>query len=93
MATVRPDTNKIVARMRGVKSEVRDELDSREARVQAVVDAHRFTGAVSRSLKVRTNRVDSTVSISDPVIVPINYGHVSRNGSWVEGIHAIEAAL
>ncbi|MFF3975278.1 DUF5403 family protein [Streptomyces sp. NPDC001828] len=93
MATVDPRLNSVVAHMPGVKQAVREELDERAARVQAVVDAHIFSGDLARSLTVRTNRVDSTVSIEDPMIHAINWGHRSRNGRWVNGIYVIEAGL
>ncbi len=94
MAQVYDWADEYVAHLRPVKKEVRRELKTRAARVRAVVAAHVDTGAVSRSLEVSTNYVDSVVSISDPAILSINYGHRhNRDGSWVEGIHAIEAAL
>ncbi|MCT2594225.1 DUF5403 family protein [Streptomyces sp. N2-109] len=93
MSSLRNDLNAKIAHMPGVKAAVRDDLESRATRVRAVVADHIHDGHVSASLKVRTNIVDSTVSISDPAIYAINYGHKSRNGSWVEGIHAIEAGL
>lgn len=93
MASVKPDIASIVAHLPGVKARVREELDDRAARVRAVVDAHRLTGALSRHLKVRTNRTDSTLTLEDPAVFAINYGHVAKNGRWVEGIHAIEAGL
>ncbi|MGP3940511.1 DUF5403 family protein [Streptomyces sp. 6N106] len=93
MATVRSDLDSIVAHMPEVKREVRKVLDASAARVRAVVDAHRHTGDLAGSLDVRTNLVDSTVEISDPAVYAINYGHVARDGSWVPGIHAIEAGL
>lgn len=93
MATVRRDLDALVAHMPGVREEVRRQLDTRAARVRAVVAAHRDTGALSASLEVETNAVDSTVSIADPHVLSINYGHVAPDGTWVPGIHAIEAAL
>ncbi|MBH1936502.1 DUF5403 family protein [Streptomyces sp. AV19] len=94
MATVRRDLASVVAHLPGVKVEVRRVLDERADRVRAVVDAHRRTGAVSRSLTVHTSRVDSTISLEDPAVLAINYGHIdARTGRWVDGIHAIEAAL
>lgn len=93
MATVKPNTNEKVAHMRGVKKGVRAELTARAARVRAVVNAHRDTGALKSSMSVRTNKTDSTVEISDPAVYAINYGHRAPDGSWVPGIHAIEAAL
>lgn len=93
MATVRPNTDELVAHLPGVKRAVRRELDGRADRVRAVVAAHRETGALSGSLEVRTNLTDSTVEISDPAVSAINYGHTAPDGTWVEGIHAIEAAL
>ncbi|MCZ0970745.1 DUF5403 family protein [Streptomyces albulus] len=44
MATVKPNTDSIVAHLRGVRDAVADELDQRADRVRAVVEAHRHTG-------------------------------------------------
>ncbi|WP_168171800.1 DUF5403 family protein, partial [Streptomyces noursei] len=41
-----------------------------------------------------TNRTDSTVTLEDPAVYAINYGHWARDGlTWVSGIHAIEAGM
>ena len=91
MATVRNDTDSIVAHLPGVKSAVKEELRGRARRVAAVVDAHRRTGQLKSG--TGTGYTDSHVYLEDPVVHAINYGHRARDGSWVEGIHAIEAAL
>ncbi|KWT60601.1 hypothetical protein ADL21_18285 [Streptomyces albus subsp. albus] len=94
MATVKPNLDAIVAHMPGVRDAVADELEHRADRVRAVVEAHRRTGALAAHTKVRTNRTDSTVTLEDPAVYAINYGHWARNGlTWVSGIHAIEAGL
>ncbi len=93
MATVKPNTNAVVAHLPGVRDAVRAELDQRAARVRAVVAAHVETGALSSSLDVEVSSTDSTVSLSDPAVIAINYGHTAPDGSFVPGIHAIEAAL
>ncbi|MFB7672945.1 DUF5403 family protein [Kitasatospora purpeofusca] len=85
--------NAMVAHLPGVRAAVRAELETRAARVAAVVAAHTRTGSLARGLKVTTDRTDSTVSISDPAILAINYGHTAPDGTPVPGIHAIEAAL
>lgn len=78
-----------------MRAAVRAELERRAARVRAVVDAHRDTGALSSSLTVETNTTDSTVSIADPAVYSINYGHwtAGESPTYVEGIHAIEAGM
>ncbi|MER7984227.1 DUF5403 family protein [Streptomyces noursei] len=93
MATVKPNTDSVVAHLRGVRDAVADELDHRADRVRAVVEAHRHTGALAAHTKVRTNRTDSTVTLEDPAVFAINYGHLAPNGRWVPGIHAIETGL
>ncbi|GAA1160916.1 hypothetical protein F4556_005185 [Kitasatospora gansuensis] len=85
--------NSRIAHLPSVRRAVRAELEERAARVQAVVAAHTATGALAASLKVVTDRVDSTVSIADPAVLAINYGHHAPDGTWVEGIHAIEAGI
>ena len=94
MAVVYPNTNDRVAHLPGVKRTVRNELRARAARVEAVVQAHRLTGELARGTGVRTGRTDSTVYMEHEAVHAINYGHVNHwDGSWVPGIHAIEAAL
>ncbi|UQA94928.1 DUF5403 family protein [Streptomyces halobius] len=93
MAEVKRNLDSIVAHMPGVRDAVADELESRADRVRAVVEAHRHTGALASGMTVRTNRTDSTVTLEDPAVVAINYGHLAPNGCWVAGIHAIEAGL
>ncbi|MFE6494126.1 DUF5403 family protein [Streptomyces sp. NPDC057748] len=93
MAWVDPRIEGIVAHLPAVVNKVSAELDERATRVEAVVVAHTKTGDLASSLKVERNRTDSTVSIADPWVIAINYGHRAVNGRWVEGIHAIEAAL
>ncbi|MEU7639876.1 DUF5403 family protein [Streptomyces sp. NPDC039016] len=91
MARVDPALDARIARLPTVRAVVRAELDSRAARVQAVVDSHVRTGRLRASLRVETNATDSTVSLSHPEILAINYGHTAANGRFAEGIHAIEA--
>ncbi|MBA0054294.1 hypothetical protein E0L36_26615 [Streptomyces sp. AJS327] len=93
MATVRNDLDSVVAHMPEVKDAVHVELETRAARVRAVLQAHRHTGALAANTTVRTNLVDSTVTMEDPAVLSINYGHKAVNGRWVPGIHAIEAGL
>ncbi len=93
MAHLNPRLNAQIAHLAPVRRAVRAELDIRAARVAAVVAAHTDTGALAGSLKVTTDRVDSTVSVSDPAVLSINYGHTAPDGTWVEGIHAIEAGM
>ncbi|MFD9813986.1 DUF5403 family protein [Streptomyces sp. NPDC059080] len=93
MASVNPRLDRLVAHMPEVTAEVRAEMARRAARVRAVVAAHVDSGALSRSLSVETNSVDSTVSIADPNVLAINYGHRTKSGRVVEGIHAIEAGM
>nr|WP_078970422.1 DUF5403 family protein [Streptomyces natalensis] len=95
MAYVDPRLSAIAAHLPEVKTQVRAELSRRASHVQAVVSAHVATGALARSLDVETNTTDSTVSIADPAVEAINYGHwtAGENPAYVEGIHAIEAGL
>ncbi|MGW1837080.1 DUF5403 family protein [Streptomyces sp. NPDC002067] len=93
MAEVKPNVNSIAAHLPGVRDAVADELEVRAARVRAVVDAHRHTGGLAAHTTVRTHRTDSTVTMEDPAVFAINYGHLAPNGRWVPGIHAIEAGL
>lgn len=91
MARVDRNLDARIAHLPSVRAAVRDELDARAARVQAVVDRHVRTGQLRASLRVETNATDSTVSIAHPLVLSINYGHAAPDGTWVEGIHAIEA--
>lgn len=93
MASLDPHMAARLAHLPAVRAAVAAELRDRADRVEAVVAAHTATGALAASLEVVVDRVDSTVSISDPAILAINYGHHTPDGRWVEGIHAIEAGL
>ncbi|MEV7925310.1 DUF5403 family protein [Kitasatospora sp. NPDC088779] len=93
MAKVKPNTNAVVAHLPEVRREIRTELERRAALVRAVVATHVATGALAASLKVEVDRTDSTVSIADPAVVSINYGHLAPDGRFIPGIHAIEAAM
>lgn len=93
MATLRRNLDADIAHMPGVREAVAEDLEARATRVRAVVAAHRRTGDLESGLTVRTNRVDSTITLEDAAVFAINDGHVSPSGSWVEGIHAIEAGL
>ncbi|KDN84378.1 DUF5403 family protein [Kitasatospora cheerisanensis] len=93
MASLDPNLAARLAHLPSVRAAVAAELRTRAQRVEAVVAAHTRTGALASSLQVVVDRVDSTVSISDPAILAINYGHRAPDGRWVEGIHAIEAGL
>ncbi|AIA05405.1 DUF5403 family protein [Streptomyces noursei] len=90
---MKSNLDSIVAHMRGVRDAVANELEHRADRVRAVVEAHRHTGALAAHTRVRTNRTDSTVTLEDPAVYAINYGHSAPNGRWVPGVHAIEAGL
>jgi len=92
-AVLHPNLTRITAGMREVKDEVKTELRERAARVQAVVDMHIRTGALASRTKVEVHTVDSIVVMSDPDVLAINYGHHAPNGTYVPGIHAIEAGL
>ena len=93
MARVYRNTNDVAAHLPGVRAAVSAELEGRAARVRAVVQAHRRTGRLAGGTDVRVGRTDAVVFISHPAVHAINYGHRDRGGGWVEGIHAIEAAL
>ncbi|MGW7270815.1 DUF5403 family protein [Streptomyces sp. NPDC054864] len=94
MADVINDLERIVARMPGVREAIADETDASADRVRSVVEVHRHDGDLARGMAVRVNRVDGVVSLEDPAVVSINYGHWARDGiTWVSGIHAIEAGL
>ncbi|AUG87142.1 hypothetical protein HOS58_gp10 [Streptomyces phage Attoomi] len=94
MAEVVNGLDRIVARMPGVREAVGDATEASGERVRAVVAAHRNTGALASGMDVKVHRVDGVVSLEDPAVVSINYGHWARDGvTWVSGIHAIEAGL
>ncbi|MFE3769932.1 MULTISPECIES: DUF5403 family protein [unclassified Streptomyces] len=91
MVRVNPALDAHIAHLAAIRAAVRAELEGRAARVQAVVDSHVRTGRLRDSLRVETSATDSTVSLSHPQILAINYGYIAANGRFVEGIHAIEA--
>ncbi|WP_172384861.1 DUF5403 family protein [Streptomyces sp. MNP-20] len=94
MASVVNNLDSIVAHLPGVRDGVADVAEERAERVRAVVEAHRRTGDLASGMDVRVNRTDGVISLEDPAVLSINYGHWARDGlTWVSGIHAIEAAL
>jgi len=93
MATVRRGLERRVARLPQVQAEldwVADEvLDA--AKTRAI--AHRDTGRLASSLKVKRGRVDRRVESDDPNILSIEYGHTdARTGKQVDGLHILSGA-
>lgn len=95
MASVEKGLDRRVAGMRGVQAELTEEAKQVEARAKAIRAQHYLTGR----LKVERTRgvVDRFVSLEDPNVLSIEYGHWSgtrgsANRTWVEGLHILAKA-
>lgn len=90
MAQVDRNLDRQVAGMRGVQAELTREARGIEARAQAIRAQHFDTGR----LKVERTRgaVDRFVSLEDPNVLSIEYGHFTKSGSFVPGLHILAKA-
>jgi uncharacterized protein DUF5403 len=93
MASVRQGLDKRLARLPQVLAELdqvaAEVLDTAKARAIA----HRDTGRLANSLKVKRGRVDRRVESDDPNILSIEYGHTDpKTGKHVAGLHILSGA-
>lgn len=91
MAWVDPDCNDIVAHLRGVKDAVGEEAGEIATRARRVLAQHHYTGA-SR-IVVTTQDTDRIVWLVDRAALSIEFGHTTRHGRDVEGVHALGRAV
>lgn len=93
MATVRRGLDKRVAKLPQVQAELdRVATEVLEA-AKARANAHRDTGDLADSLKVKRGRVDRRVESDDRNIVAIEYGHTdAKTGNPVAGLHLLSGA-
>lgn len=96
---LRNDLDEIVAKLPGVMASVDSEAGEIGGRANALLAAHRRTGAAH--IDVDTAGVDATVSLVDNTpqdsgalpAVAIEYGHTDkRTGEHVEGLYVITKA-
>lgn len=90
MAYVKPNIHKTVAGMPGVMQVLKAHATVMAGEIKAAAAPHRKTGAFEHGIKVRRHRKGYSVDLEDRHSASINYGHFTKTGEWVEGIHAIE---
>ncbi|MFD7101931.1 DUF5403 family protein [Streptomyces celluloflavus] len=93
MAELIRDLDAYIAHLPAVREEVLRHAEERAARIRAVAAGHQDTGEFVRSIKIHKGDVDTIIYSDDPAALSKNYGHQTRSGRMVEGIHAFEAGL
>lgn len=93
MGWVHPRTNEIVAGLPGVQAEVSALAVRQHAKVIAKASRHIDTGRLISNITIENHRKGKAIVFHDPAILSLNYGHHTKKGRWVEGIHIIEEAL
>jgi len=97
MATVRinSDCNSVVAHLPGVVASVAAKAAEGAARAEGILARHHRTG--DAHITVSHGTVDSFVNLVDssdkPAAAAIEFGHVTRHGRAVQGVHAITGAF
>lgn len=84
MASVRPNLDRMVAHMPGVRNEVSAEAQQVATRARALLAAHRHDGDSKIEVR-RAGGSDSIVSLVDPAAVSIEYGRgeYTRDGQVI----------
>ncbi|MFD8789271.1 MULTISPECIES: DUF5403 family protein [Streptomyces] len=93
MGWVHPRTNEIAAGLEGVQAAVEAQAHVQHSKVMAKAANHVDTGRLISNITVRRHNKGQAIVFKDPNILSINYGHFTKDGTWVEGIHIIEEAL
>ena len=92
---VDPNCDDIVAHLPGVKAEVYATAAEGQARAQAILDAHRYTGA-SR-ITLTHGSLDAFVSLDDTrgdhAAAAIEYGRSGGRGGATQGVFALAGAF
>jgi hypothetical protein len=95
MASVRinADCDSVVAHLPGVVEAVASEARGGARRAEAILSGHHRTGAAH--ITVTHGVTDSFVNLVDPggAAAAIEFGHTTKQGRGVEGIHAITGAF
>lgn len=95
MATVHidADCNGVIAHLPGVVAAVAAEATAGAARARSILAGHHHTGAAH--ITVTHGTTDSFVNLVDPggAAAAIEFGHTTKGGRAVQGIHAITGAF
>lgn len=90
MAWVHPRLDAVVAHLPGVTGAVRDAARPIAARARALLAAHYHEGH-SRIVVINQD-TDVLVCLEDEAALAIEYGHTTRSGRRVAGLHIIGRA-
>lgn len=94
VAVVYPGTDDYVSHLLGVRASLAAEGSKIAARARVLLAQHRDTGAAR--IEESSGRLDRFVSLSDergyPAAGAIEYGHLRRDGTFVEGLHVMARA-
>lgn len=83
--------NRKIAKLPGVRNAVYEKAQELGERSLSVLRAHYHSG--ESSIEVDKGKIDSTVTLVSDGAVPLETGHMARDGStWVEGVHAVSTA-
>lgn len=98
MATVYKGVGTKIARLPGVQPVLQTAADEIRAKAVALAGGHTDTGAYVSSLTVKTvpgkkGVRDRLIIADDPASTPIEFGHLTKSGTWVEGQYILTRAL
>ena len=98
MAEVYKGVGTKLAKLPGLQPVLQDTAEDIKAKAVALASGHRDTGAYASSLKVQSvpgkkGVTDRLVIADDPASVPIEFGHLTKSGKWVEGQYILTRAL
>lgn len=85
--------NRTIAHLGGVIAAVAAEAAAGAARAEGIMSGHHRTGAAH--ITVSHGSVDSFVNLVDPggAAAAIEFGHTTKSGHAVQGVHAITGAF
>jgi hypothetical protein len=98
MASVHIDTdcNEVVAHLPGVRAELAATAEGGKARAEAILAGHHRTGQTEITVTAG-DKLDYFVNLVDnsakPAAAAIEYGHTTKGGRAVRGVHAISGAF
>ena len=95
MAEVDPYTEQIVAKVAGVRAELRTHRDRIKVRAKAGLDEHRDGAKRKAKITSSSGTVDYFVNLDDPDggAAGIEFGWTRKDGKPVEGLHVLRRAM
>lgn len=90
--------NRTIAHLDGVIAAVATEAAAGAARAEAILASHHRTGQAHITVSHGTvdsfvNLVDSSTGKGNPAAGAIEFGHTTKSGHAVQGVHAITGAF